>query len=235
MKIFVSTCDKYRHLLPGFAWCFNKYWPSNQEVTVLGYSHPPDLPSNFEFHCLNAVEDKPFTAYIHTYLQQAPAECFLFLLDDHWLIRTINTSDVAALECEVCAGAAKAHLSSDPLRLDWRPFRNGLLRAAYHGAKTSLQPAIWRRDYMLRLMDPRGITPWQVEGLRSVCADTAAVVGFPREVYVKPGIDGVYKHGTPSAEGLGMLSVTDTQALRDLGYTQIEKGLLTYENTGIDM
>lgn len=49
MEIYVSTCDKYDHLLPGFAHLFNKYWGPDQEVHVLGFRQPPDLPAKKSF------------------------------------------------------------------------------------------------------------------------------------------------------------------------------------------
>ena len=35
MHIYVATCDKYDHLMPGFAHQFNKYWSPQQQVDNL--------------------------------------------------------------------------------------------------------------------------------------------------------------------------------------------------------
>ena len=50
MKIYISTSDKYVHLIEPFAFLFNKFWSSEQQVVVLGYNKPDfKLPKNFEF------------------------------------------------------------------------------------------------------------------------------------------------------------------------------------------
>ena len=50
MKFYVSTADKYVHLVKPFSFLFNKFWGENQKVTFLCYKPIKfNLPSNFSF------------------------------------------------------------------------------------------------------------------------------------------------------------------------------------------
>ena len=48
MKIYISTSNKYIHLIKPFQYLFNKFWSDSQPVTILGYEEPTfDLYNNF--------------------------------------------------------------------------------------------------------------------------------------------------------------------------------------------
>ena len=60
MKIYISTSDKYVHLIEPFAFLFNKFWSSEQQVVVLGYNKPDfKLPKNFEFISMGISRNDP--------------------------------------------------------------------------------------------------------------------------------------------------------------------------------
>ena len=51
MRIYVSTSNKYIHLIKPFQYLFNKFWSDSQPVTILGYEEPTfDLYNNFDFN-----------------------------------------------------------------------------------------------------------------------------------------------------------------------------------------
>lgn len=232
MKIIVSTCDKYDHLMPGFAWCFNKYWPG-QTVDVVGYRQPPVLPDNFCFHSLNPIDDRPFTYYLRPFIASLPQEYFVFLFDDYWMLEPIAPILVSVMEQEVKLGADKGDLSTNT-----NHFPNGLYKSMGPGNpklveatqtapyRTSTQPCVWTRKYMLKLMQPYGMTPWEFELQGTANNDGGIIVGTEMQIYKYAN---VYLKGKPDDYHISRISPADREQLRLLGYRDIEKGQLNYE------
>lgn len=241
MQVLVYTCDKTNHLLPGFAYCFNKYWSPRQHVTVLGFSIPSfQLPANFTFHSLASVDDKPFTSYLSPWIIKYAKSHFTFILDDHWAMDYVDLGAVALLEQTMDLGAAKADLSCDALY--YYAKRNGLTAELEVKPssdptrppldwKGSLQPAIWQRDYFLKFINPQGYSPWQVEeeGRKMARTNEDRVIACRYTVYPKPGVEGVTNAGKAHAENLKQLKCEDLQALKELGYRGIDAGELYWE------
>jgi hypothetical protein len=98
--------------------------------------------------------------------------------------------------------------------------------------KASLEPSIWRKDYMMRFLDPAGCNPWQFEAGWCAPGITGKIVGCRHEVYPKSGVDGVYRRGVPHEPNIRRIPQEDCNALKKLGYTGIMKGELSYD-TGI--
>lgn len=231
MKIIVSTCDKYDHLLPGFALQFNKYWPG-QTVDIVGYRQPPPLPSNFNFTSLNPVDDRPFTYYLRPYIEACGAEYFVFLFDDYWLTTPVSTQHVALMESVVLAGADKGDLSTNTHHFPHGLYEsmgpgNPRMYAADQTApyRTSTQPCIWTRRYMLHLMNHTGMNPWEFELQGTANNDRGVIVGLDTQTYVYAN---VYYKGQPDGYQLTKLSVSDRECLKALGYACIDSSDLTY-------
>ena len=50
VNIYISTSNKYIHLIKPFQYLFNKFWSGKQNVTILGYEEPKfKLEDNFDF------------------------------------------------------------------------------------------------------------------------------------------------------------------------------------------
>ena len=50
INIYILTSDRGIDTIEGFQYCFNKYWNSSQQVTILGYRSPTfKLNDNFRF------------------------------------------------------------------------------------------------------------------------------------------------------------------------------------------
>ena len=50
LSVFIFTSNSSMHCVPAWAYLFNKFWPWNQDVKVLGYDQPTFiLPENFEY------------------------------------------------------------------------------------------------------------------------------------------------------------------------------------------
>ena len=91
IPIIVTTCDKYRHLLPEFAKRFNKYWKDGREVTVVGYTPPQkELPSNFRFHSLGIEGDGKWTGQMIDFLEDFIHPFFIRLSEEFFIYHPVN-------------------------------------------------------------------------------------------------------------------------------------------------
>lgn len=216
MRIVVSTCDKYDHLMPGFAHQFNKYWDSNQAVDVLGFRPPPrELPGNFVFHSMEPVETRSWTDNLRGWFAQQPDEYFVFLLDDYWLVKPVDMLLVDKMEREVKKGAVKGDLSRNTAHFAHVKRNGDLVEAASNALyRTSTQPCIWRRGFMLNLLRPR-LSPWQFELQDNPAVKVGRIVGTDTQIYDYANI---YYKGAVAPYMVDLIVESDQTALKELGY-----------------
>jgi len=215
MTIFVATCDKYDHLLPGFCRQFNKYWGEHQMVTILGFRTPPELPANFQFHSMEPVETQPCTTNLHRFFSSIEDPHFTFLLDDYWLIAPVNPLEIHMMEREVViGGAVKGDLSQNTLNFEHLALPNGLVEAAPSAHyRTSTQPCIWSRQFFLELMSP-GMNPWEFELQDSETKQHGRIVGPRHQIYQ---FANVYYKGAPDTYMIEKILFEDREALFEMG------------------
>ena len=217
MKVYLPTCDKYDHLIPGFAWLFNKYWSAEQQVIVCGYREPQGLPPNFSFKSLGETETLPWTDAIRPIIAAETDPYLGLFLDDYWLYAPIWHTVVDELCAMLQSGEIqKADLSNNT---------KGLGADAYKGKTTywvskqeatyrsSLQPAIWSTKYLLKFLKP-GRTIWQFElaGIGEACNDKAKIVQHDSTIFRYANI---YFKGGITAWQVDKLAFTDLQQLWD--------------------
>lgn len=215
MKVVVATCDKYDHLMPGFAHQFNKYWGADQIVDVLGFRQPPrPLPPNFVFHQMEPVETRSWTANLRSYVETLRDRYFTFLLDDYWLTEPVDRAAVKAMERFVVDGAVKGDLSENTLNFAHSELEGGYVLAA-PGAhyRTSTQPCIWSRRYMLSLLDG-DMNPWQFELQDNPRISEGRIVGPRRQIFKFANI---YFKGSPAGYMIDKINAADAAELRELG------------------
>ena len=197
MKIIVLTSNSYHHVLPGFAYCFNRYWPG-QQPTVLHYDAPlPPLPSNFKTTGIGRQSDHTYSSGLMTYLTALPDHQFVLLLDDYWLSAPVDLARFFALirMMHDQPDVDKIDLTDDRLKyphdlitplLRRYPMIESHPEAPY---QTSLQAAIWRTAFLLRFLNV-GENAWDFEklGTRRVIAARedgtyrGRIMGFPTPV-----------------------------------------------------
>lgn len=184
MKIYVSTCDKYDHLLPGFAYLFNKYWGADQEVHVLGFRQPPELPANFVFHSMEPVETVPWSTNMRRFFSQVEDDHFIFLFDDYWLTNKIDHKKIAEFEdLLVSDKLAKFDLTFFLRIYPYDQYKDGFIKSRRNNLfRLSTQPAIWSKDFWMKWINP-GLTPWQFE-IAQNAYDDELIVGTERSHYV---------------------------------------------------
>jgi len=157
VKIIVSTSDKYIQFLEGFVYMFNKYWPSNAEVTVVGYSPPSfDLPDNFEFVSVGKQSEygREWTTALIPYFKQLPDEYFMLMVEDFYILG-VDESLLHKAEKHMIEGVEKVHLINFNRR-SYKEEKDVDFNVWGQDAnyRLSLQPAFIRRDHFLRYLVP---------------------------------------------------------------------------------
>lgn len=211
LRVYVTTSDWYNPLIPAFAYLFNRYWSPDQQVTVLGYT-PPDsrLPENFSFVSLRDLgESGPgwsrnprWTDSLRPFFEELREDRFILLQIDYFLKRAVRHDLLALLERRFDRdGAAKADLTLERQHFPHEPWAEedgAQLIASRQDApyRSSLQAAIWRRDYFLELLVP-GRTPWQFEKLGMIerMGDGRLILGLAGLERPPVSYLNLYRHG----------------------------------------
>lgn len=177
MRVSVITNDTSIWCMAPFTYLFNKYWSSEQEVSVVGYNPPHfAMPNNFRFFSLgnhNAPQERWSDGLIK-YLNSTKDDYSVLLLEDYWLTRPV---DVEAI-----------NLALDYMRTETRILRFDLTGDVMHCKgdcrdaipagfishydivqkppgveyRMSFQPAIWNNKLLLSIL-VRHRNPWEVE------------------------------------------------------------------------
>jgi hypothetical protein len=151
--MYVLTSNQFSYLLPKHAQFFNKYWP-NQEVTILCYDIPKvKLPDNFELKSIG-TQTKDLAPVVKYFTEQSKDDYFILTLEDQFLIDHVDVNKIKKLENLLQNGADKAslHFYNKGEVID---IGDGVVeyKQDIH-YRTSLQPAIWTKKYLLRHLHP---------------------------------------------------------------------------------
>jgi hypothetical protein len=173
MKVVVTTCAKLYWTLRPFAFLFNTFWSSLQEVVIVGYEPIPfQLPDNFSFHSIapQSYPAKEWSTGLIEFLENFNDDYFIWSFEDYWLVRGVNHPAVSSLESYMGC-------HPDVLRVDLTGDRLNSGRAIDRGTWghldmietppgsqycLSTQMAVMSRRNLLKIMRPH-LTPWQYE------------------------------------------------------------------------
>ena len=190
MKLYCITCNGYIHFVPGFCKQLVKHWP-DQEITVLCYDVLPDLSGLTQaerdmvtVHSLGeqSLYGRSWTDALIPYFSELEDKYFVVMVEDYHLQMDVDMNTVAAAEHHVAIGASdKVDLTGDVVKREHtmnpsdRRFVIADQMAAY---RTSLQAAIWTKDYFLGHLKPAR-TAWDFElmGYREAWGDGAVIEG----------------------------------------------------------
>lgn len=163
LKIIVTTSNAYAHLLPIFAYLFNRYMPDEQ-VTVLGYDEPIGLPDNFTFVSLGtqgAVSE--WSTDIRKWVEQDDADWYLWLMEDQFLKAPVDTDKLADCCALMMPEVGRIDLTGDVQKREHNIDQFDTVTASPTSRyRLSTQPSLWNRQYMLQYLTD-GLTPWIFE------------------------------------------------------------------------
>lgn len=214
MRIVISTCNKYDHLIKGCCMLLNKYWP-NQDITIVCSRPIVGLPDNVQLF-LCASDAEAWTTRMRNYLTQQADPYFVFLFDDYWLTAPVDVERVTALEGCVLHGAVKGDLSANTAYFKHTTYKHNpeLVVAAQDAHyRASTQPAIWTKAYMLGLFKANW-NPWQFELNAPAGNDGAIIIGPRSQIYVYAN---VYYKGACDPYMLAKIADADLNELATTG------------------
>lgn len=225
LKVYVTTSDYYNHLIPGFAYLFNKYWSANQDATFLCYTKPSySLPDNFSMVSLGpperfgnkvpewtrgrrGIRGEPYptpkwTDSLTPIFERMTDEHFILLQVDYFINKPVELDKIEFLRCFLCSReVAKIDLTQDLTRYSHRLYATqaGIQvvvsdqNAEY---RSSLQAAIWKRDYFLRLLKPNR-SPWDFEriGKDELKNDGKIIIGIRQPNFGPVSYANLYARG----------------------------------------
>jgi len=174
LQVYVLTNSKYMWAIQPFAYLFNCFWSELQPVTVVTDVVPNfNLPPNFSVMLLNDGHPLPKEKWsdgLMAMLDMIPDEILVLLLEDYWLVRTVDNRGINTLADYMRdhREILRVDLTDDRLyagdRYDigaWGHY--DLIETPGDSPyQMSLQAGIWNRDLLLSLLRP-GLNPHEVE------------------------------------------------------------------------
>lgn len=175
MRVVVLTSERYLWAMRPFAYLFNTFWSSLQPVTVVTDVRPEfSLPDNFTVTSPSLGRPVPKERWsdllIIALRNVIKDPQFVLMLEDYWLVRTVDYSGVDTLAelMRNSGNIARVDLTGD------RQFNGKARHAGYYGHydiietdapsdyQLSLQAGIWSREHMLEILRP-GWSAWETE------------------------------------------------------------------------
>lgn len=214
LKILVSTCDKYDHLLPGFAIQWNRYWGA--PVTVLGFRQPPPLPENFSFISMAPSEHMSWSAHLRDTIKDFTDDEIVLLFDDYWLTAQVEEWKVDEMwRLVYYDGCVKGDLSRNTEHFAHTSIGGCFVEATKDAQyRTSTQPAVWSRHYLLKLLGTGEYNPWQFELQHRPEVAEGRIVGTREQIVPFANI---YYKGSPAQYMIDTIPSVDLAELHASG------------------
>lgn len=188
LKIIITTSDRNRHIVPIFAYFFNKNWDSNQKVEVVGYKKPDiELPSNFTFVSLGeqSEDKKDFSNNLKKYFEKQD-DWFIWMVEDCF-IKSFKKEKLDILLKHRREDIGRINLSSECIKQEhtfytWADVKGEI--NIYQNTQTakyrvSTQPSIWNKKFLLQYLK-KDLSPWDFETQNSI-NDGWKIIGLDKE------------------------------------------------------
>lgn len=183
MRIYLLTSNKYNKLCPINIHFLNKYWPG-QDITLVGYEKVlelTDLPDNVTVCSVGIQENfgKMWTNALIPFFRDVEEDYFTIILEDQVLAKPVDQSQMDLLETYFkYAQAEKAQIGGGIEFASGTRIGNNLVEIKQDVAyRTSLHPAIWKKSYFLKYLNPH-MTSWDFELVNDARHDKARILNF---------------------------------------------------------
>ena len=171
MKHYVLTSDKYNFLLEGYAELFNKHWDSDIQVVLLGFDTPSiTLPNNFTFESLGQQSDwNTWSGPLIEYFSNVEDDYFFLCFEDHYIVDDVELDlmDEALTYCDGDIDKVYLMIDGNTITSEYKGNFHNSRDAKGANVNNSLLPAIWKREFFLRLLDPKIKTAHEFEGVNN--------------------------------------------------------------------
>ena len=217
MLIYISTCDRYDHLVPGCCALLNKHWPG-QQIEVLGFRPIAKLPANVAMRIMANGETKPWSTHLGDFLRAQNENHFVFMFDDYFMRAQVDQQRIDRMYEYIKAGTDKCDLTGNTMyfeHYDWPSNPDIVVAAQTAQYRASTQMAIWNKSYFLKLLKPNW-NPWEFELQAETGKDGATILGPRTPICQYANI--MYK-GAFAPYMWDTLSMEDRELLKTVGYT----------------
>lgn len=173
IAVFISSCDKYSDLWVGFYTLFFKYW-TDCEIPIYHISDSRKFqhPKVISLCPEKGKGQLTWSGLTKWGLQQIKETNILFILDDYFIIKPVNSVLLRQFyEVFQVEKAAYLRLTPNPVPdKSFKEYKNiGLLSKGAQW-RTSTQIAIWNREELIRLLEPKE-NAWEYERNSVIRAD----------------------------------------------------------------
>ena len=182
MRIFVTTSDDYTGIVPEMVERLLKHWPE-QDITILGFNLDGlELPAGVKKVSLGmqATFGRSWTDPLIPFFSELEDDRFILMLDDYYMTHDVNPEVMEmAYRAFDHYEMDKLDLSGDRVKFRYTPVDDFLIESIQSAPyRTSLQAAIWKKDYFLKYLKPAR-TAWgfELQGYREAFGDGGKVFG----------------------------------------------------------
>lgn len=173
LGIYVWTSDKNMVCLPAWAYLFNKFWPHETSVRVLGYSTPSfDLPKNFQFISLGKQRGPEFWSDdMIGYYESCAHDYFYAMWEDGFIIDYVD-KEILTLATKVAFLNPNDKFLRFNLSLDTHRRKHSIVKSydnydliladQYSQYRQSTNHSIWSKEKFLSKLKKRQ-SPWEFE------------------------------------------------------------------------
>jgi len=192
MNIYILTSDKSISNIKGFEYCFNKYWSSSQQVTILGYRSPTfKLSDNFKFISLGEDRGANYIGGDLTkFFKDVDDTRFIFSVDDFLLIRDVDMNLLEFIKNKFIKEnmhrfSLTDQVSNKPHNIiyEQKDF-NVIEMSQYADYRKSAVWSMWSKDYFLKYFE-KNMSLWSWELDESCKNDGHRVIGTSDKYVVK--------------------------------------------------
>lgn len=165
VAIIIVSCDAYQDTWPYFFSCFDMFW---RDCSINKYLITNELtPTYPRTLIISTGLEKSWSAKMKYALNKIPEDNILLMLDDYFLWKKVNNSDIEHKISEFIS------FGYDYLRLMPIPKVSQGPRGIYelNGKnlyEINLQAALWKKSYLMQVLREDGLSAWQVEAKQKV-------------------------------------------------------------------
>tara|TARA_B100000902_G_scaffold396007_1_gene455911 strand:- start:3408 stop:4157 length:750 start_codon:yes stop_codon:yes gene_type:complete len=171
--VYIWTSNQLMHCIPAWCYLFNKFWPYEQKVKVLGYNLPNfEMPSNFEYVSLGTQRGpKYWSDDMLEYFKDCEHDCFYLTTEDGFIVEPVN-KDILSLAIKTALVNPNDRFLRFNLTCDVQSRAHQILKqyegysliksAQFTYYRQSLNHSIWRKESLVNKLIP-GQSPWDFE------------------------------------------------------------------------
>ncbi len=174
LKIIMPICDGTLHTLKMSSYLFDKYWPHETSIDVVGFKKPHfEISEKMNYISIAEKQEggaNSWSKYILQHLESIEDELIIFTLEDFFPTAAPKTNIIqriiSLMRKDKKIGrfdiTFDSYILGDFKMLNKSPNLSLISREKYTQYRVSTQPAIWRREFLIEVLK-RTTTPWDFE------------------------------------------------------------------------